>query len=545
MSEYPELSANALRTLEARYLRRDARGRIFETPDDMFHRVANAVAEGELNFGGASELGQWREKFFRLLRSLEFLPNSPCLMNAGTPLNQLSACFVLPVEDSLEEIFDSVKHMALVQATGGGTGFSFSRLRPSGDRVTSTSGKASGPASFIKIFDAATQQIQQGGKRRGANMGVLRCDHPDVFDFVRLKRTSDLLSSFNISVGVTDAFMESVEDDGEWQLRHPSSGAVKQSVCAAELFEEIVESAWMSGDPGLLFLDAIARGNPLPELGEIEATNPCGEIPLLPFESCNLGSINLSKMLLYNREHRQARIDWDKLEQAVEVAVRFLDDMVEVGRFPLPQIDRITRSNRKIGLGVMGFADLLMALEVPYGSDKAAGLATQIMNTVRFKADKVSQRLAQERGSFPSWHRSRYATRGTQLRHATRTAIAPTGTLSLIADTTPSIEPLFALAYRRSNVLNGQSLMELNPRFEAHLRKRPNLVERVYEAALSAEEGDLRALLPPEMRPHYATALELPPEAHVAMAAAFQSETDNSVSKNHQPSEGCHQAGGR
>ncbi len=523
------LSPNARRVLEARYLRRDAERRLVETPEELFARVARAIAEAELLLGTAEKARRWEEIFYELLISRDFLPNSPTLMNAGTPLGQLSACFVLPVGDTMEEIFEAVKQMALVQRTGGGTGFSFSRLRPKGDVVASTGGEASGPVSFMKIFDSATEHIKQGGKRRGANMGVLRVDHPDILEFITAKRDERTLQNFNISVAVTDAFMEAVRRDQEYELINPRTGRIARRMSARSVFEEIVRAAWQTGDPGLLFLDAINRANPTPHLGAIEATNPCGEIPLLPYESCNLGSINLTHMLR-EREGR-VEVDWEKLRATVRKAVRFLDDVIEVNRYPIPEIERMTRGNRKIGLGVMGFAELLIRLGLPYDSDEAAALAEQLMRTIAEEALAASTELAEERGVFPNWKGSVHEARNHRLRNATLTAIAPTGTISIIADTSASIEPLFALAYRRTHVLGGQTLYEVNPLLLEYLDRYGLDAKDVLEAVLA--RGRLRevAQVPEELKRLFVTALEIPPDRHLHIQAAFQRAVDNSVSK--------------
>jgi ribonucleoside-diphosphate reductase alpha chain len=462
------LSDNARKVLEARYLHRGPEGQLLETPQELFRRVARAVAAAEARYGGDAAVTQFEELFFDLLTRLDFLPNSPTLMNAGTTLGQLSACFVLPVEDSMEGIFDSLKLMALIQQSGGGTGFSFSRLRPSGDRVASTGGTASGPVSFLRIFDCATENIRQGGKRRGANMGVLRVDHPDIAEFIDAKLDDRSFQNFNLSVAVTDAFMEAAVAGEQFSLHHPRTGRTAGSVSAGKLLERIAHAAWQSGDPGLIFLDAINRDNPTPALGTIEATNPCGEVPLLPYEACNLGSINLSHMVRAQGEGYT--IDWDKLACTAQLAVRFLDDVLEVGRWPAPQIANAAHTTRKIGLGVMGFAELLILIGVPYASDQAVSLAEELMRFVDAEALQTSHQLAHERAVFPAWEQSFYAPEGLRLRNATRTSIAPTGTLSILAGTSASIEPLFALAYRREHVLGEQSLPELNPLFLRYAR---------------------------------------------------------------------------
>ncbi|OGL04444.1 MAG: ribonucleoside-diphosphate reductase, adenosylcobalamin-dependent [Candidatus Rokubacteria bacterium RIFCSPHIGHO2_12_FULL_73_22] len=524
-----ELSPNALRVLEARYLRRDASRRVVETPAELFRRVARAVAQAELLLGPAWQADEWQEVFHGLVVALDFLPNSPTLMNAGTPLGQLAACFVLPVEDSLEAIFAALGRMALLQRAGGGTGFSFSRLRPRGDALASTGGEASGPVSFMRIFDCATQNIKQGGRRRGANMGVLRVDHPDILEFVEVKRAGEELPNFNLSVGVTDRFMEAVAGGEGYPLVHPGGGRVVGELAAREVFERIVDAAWRVGDPGLLYLDTINRANPTPALGAIEATNPCGEVPLLPWESCVLGSINLAHLV--RTDGAEPDVDWERLRHAVHAGVRFLDDVIEVNRDPLPEIGELTRGNRKIGLGVMGFAESLILLGVPYDAPEAVGWADRLMAFIAAEARAASRDLARQRGPFPNWARSVYAATGEQVRNATRLSIAPTGTLGILADTSGGIEPLFALAYRRAHTLGGAPLTEINPIFlrwaEAHRLDAPGLVEQ----ALAA--GSLRGVpdVPERVRRLFVTAGEVPVRQHLLIQQAFQRHVDNAVSK--------------
>jgi ribonucleoside-diphosphate reductase alpha chain len=522
----PSLSHNALRVLEARYLRRDSSGQIAETPEEMFRRVARHLAAAETAFGTAAP--QWEEPFFEAMSSLDLLPNSPCLMNAGTPLGMLSACFVLPVEDCMEGIFDALKLMARIQQAGGGVGFSFSRLRPQGDQVSSTGGAASGPVSFMRIFDCATENIKQGGRRRGANMGVLSIEHPDIELFIDAKRDAVSFRNFNLSVGVSDAFMEAVISGRPWTLRNPRTGQAVRDVPAPELWARIAAAACQTGDPGLLFLDAINRSQPTPALGPIEATNPCGEVPLLPYESCNLASINLTHMV--RRFGDSWSIDWAKLAYTARLGVRLLDDMIEASRWPAPQIEQATRASRKIGLGVMGFAELLLLLGIPYASEQAVSLAEEIMHAIQEEALAASQDLARERGVFPLWTQSIYARREQPLRNATRTAIAPTGTLSILAGTSAGIEPLFALAYTRQ-VLEGHALVELNPVFVRYAQQQgfytPELARHLAaHGSLSGLEG-----VPAAARAIFQTALEIAPEHHLRVQAAFQRFTDSSVSK--------------
>ncbi len=519
-----KLSLNATSVLERRYLQKDGQGRVTETPSQMFRRVAKAVAVSDLRYDRNADLGKVEDRFYKVMASLEFLPNSPTLMNAGTDMGQLSACFVLPVGDSIEEIFDALKYMALIHKSGGGTGFSFSRLRPKGDVVKSTMGVASGPISFMKIFDAATDVIKQGGRRRGANMGILRVDHPDIIEFITAKEKEGILTNFNISVGVTDAFMKAVENDEHYNLVNPRNNSVVRQLRARDVFDLIVTSAWRTGDPGLIFLDEMNRKNPTPQVGHIESTNPCGEVPLLPYESCNLGSINLSKMV------KAGEIDWERLSGLVRLAVHFLDNVIDANKYPLPEIEKSTRANRKIGLGIMGFAEMLTQLGIPYDSEEAVSTAEKLMAFISEEARKKSVELGEERGSFPNfagsiWERMGYKT----MRNATVTSIAPTGTISIIAGTSSSIEPLFAISFVR-NVM-GTQLFEINPVFEAIAKERgfysTELITKITRLGSVQGIGEI----PPEVRKVFVTALEVAPEWHVKMQAAFQKHTDNAVAK--------------
>lgn len=452
-------------------------------------------------------------------------------MNAGTPLGQLSACFVLPVEDSMESIFAALRDMALVQRSGGGTGFSFGRLRPEGDLIASTGGTSSGPISFMNIFDCATENIKLGGKRRGANMGVLPVDHPDILAFIDAKRTGGSLANFNLSVGVTDAFMLAMERNEQYELRHPTSSLVSGRLNARDVFDRIVEAAWTTGDPGLIFLDTVNRAHPLSSLGRIEATNPCGEVPLLPYESCNLGSVNLAHFV--KEEQGTVKLDWSGLGGVVHQAIRFLDDVLVVNRYPLPEIEAMSLANRKIGLGLMGFAELLIRLGLPYRSEGAVTFARQLMRFIQDEARRTSAALAAERGVFPNWKHSVYASQGVQLRNATVTSIAPTGTISIIAGTSSGIEPLFALSYRRVGVLEGQTLAEFNPLLLSigeHLGfLTPEVLGYVAEHGTLAGEGAPR--VPNAVLELFATALEIEPRQHLLIQAAFQAGVDNAVSK--------------
>ncbi|QDT28817.1 Ribonucleoside-diphosphate reductase NrdZ [Gimesia panareensis] len=524
-----ELTDNAIRVLEARYLLRDDQGTLSETPDQLFRRVARAIAAAEQKYADASSVEHYTEQFYQLLSNLEFLPNSPTLMNAGTGLGQLSACFVLPVEDSMADIFDSLKLMALIQQAGGGTGFSFSRLRPKGDLVTTTGGQASGPVSFMHIFDCATEHIRQGGKRRGANMGVLRIDHPDIRDFINAKRDGVSFQNFNLSVSVSDVWMQAAQQDQTCPLIHPLTGQAVAQVSARELLHSIAEAAWQTGDPGMIFNDAINRANPTPRSGPIEATNPCGEVPLLPYEACNLGSINVSRMVRQTSDGYA--IDWQKLARTTQLALRFLDNVIEVSRWPDPRIARTVESNRKVGLGIMGFAELLILLEIPYGSAESIRLAEELMASIAQEARTASEQLAEQRGPFSNWSDSIEANSGPPLRNATRTSIAPTGTIGIIAGTSAGIEPLFALAYRREHVLGEQTLVEINPLLLRNAQ-RYGLEPEILQTHL-AQQGTLESLpqVPETVRAIFRTALEIPPEEHLQIQAAFQRHVENAVSK--------------
>jgi ribonucleoside-diphosphate reductase alpha chain len=556
------LSDNARVVLERRYLAKDADGNLTETPEQLFRRVAQTIAQAEAPYAAPNRadavVREAEARFYDLVASLKFLPNSPTLGNAGRPLQQLSACFVLPVEDSMEAIFESLKDTALIHQSGGGTGFAFSRLRPSGDRVASTGGVASGPVSFMRVFDAATESIKQGGTRRGANMAILSVDHPDIEAFINVKSDMTTLQNFNISVAVTERFMEAVERDEAYELMNPRTRAVAGTRRARDVFAQIVRNAWQNGDPGLVFLDRINRDNPTPQLGRIEATNPCGEQPLLPYESCNLGSINLAKFVRVEEAPRRgtksrrnggaaegapAAFDWDALEQAIPLCVRFLDNVIDQNRYPIPQIEEMTKSTRKIGLGVMGWADVLFELRIPYDSDEAIALGERLMSFIQQHADAASLQLAEDRGAFPAWQGSIYDPAagdergGARYRNSTRTTVAPTGTLSIIADCSGGIEPAFALAFMRSHYLDRKDptkvtrLPEVNKTFR-RIAERDGFYSDELMAYL-AEGGQLsqRSDVPEWAKRVFVTSHDVDPAWHVKMQAAFQRHTDNAVSK--------------
>jgi len=517
------LTKNAKEILNDRYLLKDRNGIVIETPKQLFKRVSKFLASAEIN-----NKKEWEKRFFNLMNTLDFLPNSPTLMNAGTPKGQLSACFVLPVNDSLKSIFTTLKNAALIHQSGGGTGFNFSRLRPKNDKTSSNQGTSSGPIAFMKIYDTATENVKQGGKRRGANMGILNINHPDIEDFITIKTFQNELQNFNISVGISNDFMEAVKNNKVWKLINPRTLKIEKKINARILWQLIIDEAWKTGDPGLVFLDTINKYNPTPAIGKIESTNPCGEVPLLDYESCNLGSINLSQMVM--QKENFAEIDWEKLALTIETAVRFLDNVVTVNYYLLPQIKSITLRNRKIGLGVMGWAEMLIKLKIPYATLEALDLGKKVMRFIKEKSYHTSKKLAIEKGMFPEWKNSKHYN-GNPLRNATCNSIAPTGTISVIADTSYSIEPLFALAYKRSGILGGKTQIEVNKLFKDKMKSlglwNTTLKKYIYENG-SIKNYDA---IPSAVKKIFETSQEISWKYHLLHQKAFQEFTDNAVSK--------------
>lgn len=524
-----ELSENAVRVLEKRYLLKDDKGNIIETPEEMFCRVAKCIAAVEKKYDKNYDVKKLEDTFYGMMVRLEFMPNSPTLMNAGKENGQLSACFVLPVEDSMEGIFDSIKHAALIHKTGGGTGFAFSRLRPKNDAVLSTHGVASGPVSFMTVFDAATEAVKQGGTRRGANMGILRVDHPDILDFITCKFDNNRINNFNISVAMTEEFIKKVKSGEDYDLISPRSKKAVGELNARKVFDLIVNMAWKNGDPGIIFLDRINKDNPTPEVGEIESTNPCGEQPLLPYDACNLGSLNLHKML--KKEDGKVAIDYDKLRLTVHRCVHFLDNVVDANHYPLHEIDKMVKANRKIGLGVMGYADMLIELGIPYNSDEALKLGEEVMCFINKEAKVKSMGIAKTKGAFPNFEDSIYGKAGLpEIRNATVTTIAPTGTISIITNASSGIEPIFAISYCR-NVMDNDILVEVNPLFEKVAKKRGFYSEELMKKI--TEQGTIQniAEIPEDIRRLFVASHDILPEKHIRIQAAFQQHCDNAVSK--------------
>lgn len=522
-----ELSKNALTVLERRYLIKNGEGVVIETVEELFRRVAGAIAVSDRRYDENADCEALADSFYRMMTNLEFLPNSPTLMNAGRPLGQLSACFVLPVEDTMEGIFETIKQAALIHKSGGGTGFSFSRLRPCGSAVNSTGGVASGPISFMKVFNMATEAVKQGGTRRGANMGILRVDHPDIMEFIHCKTNNKEITNFNISVGLTEKFMNAVEAGKDYELVDPHGDRVTGTLNARKVFECIVDAAWHNGEPGIIFLDRLNRDNVVPKAGEIESTNPCGEQPLLPYESCNLGSINLTKML--REENGVYSFDWDKLKATAKKAVHFLDNVIDANKYPLKEIDFMTKQTRKVGLGVMGWADALLRLKIPYNSEQAVRLAETVMRAVTEAGREESRELAKVRGTFPLFQESTLDQELPQ-RNATVTTIAPTGTLSLLASCSSGVEPIFGYVYIR-NIMDGTEMIEVNPILREVLEERGLYSDELMKKI--AKQGSLEGIeeIPEEIRRVFVSAHEVSPEFHIRMQAAFQRHTDNAVSK--------------
>ena len=527
-----ELSENAVAVLKKRYLKKNEAGEAIEEPIDMFHRVASNIAEGEYRFKDGEEAEalyeESKEKFLQMMLSRKFMPNSPTLMNAGREMQQLSACFVLPVEDSIDGIYDTLKHQAIIHKSGGGTGFGFSRLRPKNDLVKSTMGVSSGPVSFMAIYDASTDKIKQGGTRRGANMGILRVDHPDIEEFITCKKENDQINNFNISVAITDDFMEAVANDANFDLKNPRDGVVIKTIRARELFRQIVEGAWLNGEPGVVFIDKIDGDNPTPQF-PIESTNPCSEAHLPPYDSCNLGSINLERFFVPGEQVGEGSVDWDELRGTIHTTIRFLDNVIEMNKYPLPEIDEMSRGNRRIGLGVMGFADLLIKLGITYDSDEGLAFAEKVMKFVDDEAWEESRNLAEERGVMPHFEGSRHEARGDRVRNATVTTIAPTGTISMIAGCSGGIEPLFAVAFMRRQA--DMEMPDVNPEFVKLAKERGFYSEELMTKV--AEHGSVREIpeVPEDVRGAWVTSHDISSEWHVKMQASFQKHTSMGISK--------------
>ena len=526
-----KLTINALTVLKERYLIKDDVGKVIESPDEMFTRVAKNISKADKLYDKKADLKKTQKEFYEIMANLDFLPNSPTLMNAGTSIQQLAACFVLPIEDSMEGIFESLKNAALIHKSGGGTGFSFSRLRSKSARVKSTQGVASGPVSFLTVYNAATEVIKQGGKRRGANMGVLRIDHPDILEFINCKEKDDTITNFNLSVGITEEFMHAVEKEEDYDLIDPNSKKVITIMNAGTVFNLLVSAAWRNGDPGIIFLDRMNKDNPTPAVGKIESTNPCGEQPLLPYESCNLGSINLSHFI------KNGKVEWERLKQVINITVHFLDNVIDMNKYPLKKIDQVVKSNRKIGLGVMGWADMLNQMGLSYNSEEGVKLGRKIMKFVKDCSDEASCKLAKERGTFPNWPESIYNEKSKyfkgkhmEIRNATRTTLAPTGTISMIADCSGGIEPLFALSYVK-RVMDGKELFYMDKYFKKDLKNAGIYSEDLMKKIIN--QGSIQHIegIPEELKQTYVVAHDISPEYHLKMQAGFQKYTDNAVSK--------------
>jgi len=520
-------SENALRVLQKRYLKKDRNGNAAETPENMFRRVAKNIAKADKFYDKNKNTKKTEDEFYGAMIKKEFLPNSPTLMNAGRDLQQLSACFVLPIEDSMDSIFEAIKDTALIHKSGGGTGFSFSKLRPKNSPVRSTGGISSGPVSFMKVFNSATQAVKQGGTRRGANMGILRVDHPDILEFITCKENDKEITNFNISIALTENFMTKAMQNEEYELIDPHTKEVTQKLNAKKVLDLIVNMAWKNGEPGIVFLDRLNKDNPTPKLGEIESTNPCGEQPLLPYESCNLGSINLSVMV----DKSAKEIDWKKLTQTIKTATHFLDNVIDMNCYPLKRIEEMTKGNRKIGLGVMGFADMLIKLGIKYDSEEAIVLTGKLMKFILDKALDASRELAKERGVFPNFEKSIYAKyKKLKLRNATLTTIAPTGSISIISGCSSGIEPLFAISYVRK-ILDNERFVEVHPYFEKIAKERGFYSQELMKEI--AEKGSIQNIkeIPQDVRELFVTSFDIVPSWHIRMQAAFQRHTHNAVSK--------------